>query len=642
MPEKDKILIVEDEEEFALLLEELLVELGFSVVGKCSSEKSALELVRTGKPDLVLMDIMLRGEESGIVIAEKISKHYNIPVIYTTAYGNQTIVEKAKKTGAYGYLIKPFKKEYLYSAIEVALYRHRMQIKLIKSGKNYRDVFNGTHDLIQSIKEDGRIELVNPSWLKTLGYAEEELTTLTIWNIIHENQKSYFQNILSKALNGETLTNIRLIFMKKDGNEIIVEGTLFPRYEEEKIASIEGIFHDMTKHEKMKAILESQNYILNQRIRELKCLFGISNIVEKTEGRMDIVLQKIVETLPYTWQYPEIACARIILYGKEYKTKNFKDTKWKKSRDLLIKKESVGKLEICYLEERPNIYGGPFMEEEVHLLDEIAERLENIVEEKEMEEELLEYTNKLEEEVKRQTQELIQSEKMMSLGLLVAGIAHEINNPLSYIKATADIVKEDLQEMKKNNLKDGISINQVKDLEKSIDTVSEGIQRISNITTTLKRFAKPTEEKNYQDITQGLKDTLVILHNKLKNRINVIENYGDIPKIECNISQLNQVFLNVLLNASESMNTSQINITTWNDNNWVYVQIEDNGMGISPDKKNKIFDPFFTTKEQGTGLGLSVSYQIIKDHKGNIKIDSEEGKGAKVTISLPIQHQEEK
>ena len=637
MTEKDKILIVEDEEDLALLLEELLVDLGFLVVGKCSTEKSALDLVRTKKPDLVLMDIMLGGEESGIVIAEKITKYYNIPVIYTTAYGNQKVVEKAKKSGVYGYLIKPYKQEDLYSAIEVALYKHRMEIKLLKSEKNYRDIFNGTHDLIYSVKADGKIDLVNPSWLDNLGYTEAELNALKIWDIIPDDKKKYFQDILSKAYNGKTLTNIQLIFLKKDGNEIIVEGTVFPRYEGEEITIIEGIFHDMTKHEKMKNILKRQNYILNQRVRELKCLFSISRIVGETEGPKEIVLQKVVDALPYAWQYPEIACARIILYGKEYKTKNFKDTKWKRSRDLLIKKEPVGKLEICYLEEKPNINNGPFMDEEIHLIDEIAERLENIIEEKEMQEELIKYTTKLEEEVKRQTQELIQSEKMISLGLLVAGIAHEINNPLSYIKATTEIVKEDIIELKNNSIRKGIKTNKFEELEKSIDTVSDGIKRIATITTTLKRFAKPTEEKNFEDINQGMKDTLVILHNRIKNRINVITEYGDIPKVDCNMGQINQVFLNVLLNASESMDTGEIKIRTWNDSNLVHIQVADQGIGIPKEKLNRIFDPFFTTKEHGTGLGLSVSYQIIKDHKGNIKIESEEGKGTKVTISLPIE-----
>lgn len=636
MSDKTKILIVEDEEEFALLLEEILVELGYNVIGKCSSEKTALEMVEKERPDLVLMDIMLKGEENGIKIAEKISRNYDIPVIYTTAYGTQTIVEKAKKTGAYGYLIKPYKSEYLYSTIEVALYKHKMENKLIKSGKNYRDVFNGTRDLIQSIKENGKIDLVNPSWLETLGYSEEELPSLKIWDIIPTNKWDYFKEILSKANHGETLTHIRLTFIKKNGNEILVEGTVFPRYEGEVISSIECIFHDITKHEKMKKILEKQNYILNKRLQELKCLYSISNVVEKNEGSVDIILQKITNLLPYAWQYPEIASARITLYNKEYKTANFKDTKWKMKRNIIVKKEFVGNIEICYLENRPNIDINPFMEEEQHLLDEITERIENIIEEKQMEEELIKYTYKLEEEVKKKTQESIQTEKMMSLGLLVAGIAHEINNPLAYIKATIEIVKEDLEEIRNNNLRIGINSNKLKELQSSIETVSGGIERISNITNTLKRFAKPTEEKSIQDINQGIKDTLIILQNKLKNRIIVKEDYGNIPPIECNISQLNQVFLNVLLNASESMDSGKIRIKTWENQNWVYVEIEDNGIGIPPEKKNKIFDPFFTTKEQGTGLGLSVSYQIIKDHKGKINVDSEEGKGTKVTISLPI------
>ena len=260
----------------------------------------------------------------------------------------------------------------------------------------------------------------------------------------------------------------------------------------------------------------------------------------------------------------------------------------------------------------------------------------DITDRKLAEEELRIYTEHLEEEVRKRTSELIQVEKMAAIGQLVAGVAHEINNPLAFIKSKTERIKEDAEKYGPDCRDDTIRGFLV-ELAEEMDTNLNGINRIARITNTLKRYARPDiEGTNLANINEGLKYSLEMMQNQFRHRIRVHEDFGKIPKTECNIGQLDQVFLNFLLNASESMETGEVWVKTWHDEQNIYIQIKDNGRGIREEVLNRRFDPFYTTKESGTGLGLSISFRIIKDHDGEIKVRSEVRKGTTMTIELPI------
>ncbi len=258
--------------------------------------------------------------------------------------------------------------------------------------------------------------------------------------------------------------------------------------------------------------------------------------------------------------------------------------------------------------------------------------------------------------------QLIQSEKLASLGQLTAGIAHEINNPLNFVLSNIAPLRRDLYDLlelikkydetiqylckkeKINELeifKAEIDYNYlINEIENLLDGMDEGAKRTADIVKGLRNFSRMDEGvKKLTDINAGIESTLVMLKNEIKGRIEVELNLGEIPKIMCYSGKINQVFLNLLSNAKDAIkDKGKITIKTYNDNENVYISIKDNGIGIKEEIKNKIFEPFFTTKEvgKGTGLGLSITYGIIQDHNGKIEVFSKEEEGTEFLISLPI------
>ncbi len=267
----------------------------------------------------------------------------------------------------------------------------------------------------------------------------------------------------------------------------------------------------------------------------------------------------------------------------------------------------------------------------------------------------------------KQTQaRLVQSEKMSSLGVMVAGVAHEINNPVNFIYGNLTYVREYVEKlMQLVNLSktDSEQLNpQVQefaeeielefieeDLPQMLNSMEMGAERIRQIVLSLRNFSRLDEaEKKTANLHEGLDNTLLLLQHRLKHKIQVIKNYGNLPLIECYHSQLNQVFMNLLGNAvdalegleqSEKVITITTQIVEDSGKFWVRVAIADNGPGIPDEIKTKIFDPFFTTKPigKGTGLGLAISYQIVVEvHQGRISIQTPPKGGVELIIEFPI------
>ena len=265
-------------------------------------------------------------------------------------------------------------------------------------------------------------------------------------------------------------------------------------------------------------------------------------------------------------------------------------------------------------------------------------------------------------------EKLVQSEKLASIGQLAAGVAHEINNPIGYIFSnfgTLERYLADLFEMlaayeaaepllagtkvgtELAALRTKVELDYLKeDIPTLMAESKEGISRVRKIVQDLKDFSRVDNHQEWMlaDLHQGLESTLNIVNNEIKYKAKVVKNYGELPEILCLPSELNQVFMNLLVNASHAINGDRgcITISSGSEGQQVWIEIADNGSGIKPENLKKIFDPFFTTKPigQGTGLGLSLSYGIVKKHHGQILVDSELGVGTRFRVILPIEQPE--
>lgn len=263
-------------------------------------------------------------------------------------------------------------------------------------------------------------------------------------------------------------------------------------------------------------------------------------------------------------------------------------------------------------------------------------QIQDVTEKKDIKGELEQYSEQL-EKYKNETQEMIQSEKMASLGRLVSGVAHEINNPLGYMKSSIGLIEDDIQELKERCDEKEYS-KLLDDMESNLDMNIEGIDKITNITETLREFVSVEVESEVKtDLNENIRSTLILLENEFKEDIDLKKELGDIPEVKCSPGKLNQVFMNVIYNALQSVDEGAIEIKTWAEDKDAFIKIKDDGRGIPKDIRDKIFDPFYTTKDESTGLGLSVSYRIVKEHGGDIRIESEEGVGTEVTIRIPVE-----
>lgn len=270
-------------------------------------------------------------------------------------------------------------------------------------------------------------------------------------------------------------------------------------------------------------------------------------------------------------------------------------------------------------------------------------------------------------ELKSAQSQILQQEKMASIGQLAAGVAHEINNPTGFIMSNLNTLlkysnrinefvssqaealdaiskgaapKKEIFEGLKDKRKALKFDHIIEDLGNLVSESLEGADRIKRIVQDLKSFSRVDEaEYILADLNAGIESTINIIWNELKYKVIIKKEYGDIPKTKCNLGQLNQVFLNILMNAAQAMEKQgEIEIRTWNESDKNYISISDTGSGMPEDKINRIFEPFFTTKPvgQGTGLGLSIAYDIVHKHNGDIMVKSELGVGTTFTIIIPV------
>jgi len=356
---------------------------------------------------------------------------------------------------------------------------------------------------------------------------------------------------------------------------------------------------------------------LAERVKELTCLYGIAQIAGEPGISIKEIIQRIVELLPPAWQYPETACARIILDGISYTTLGFRECRQKQAAEIVVGGVPRGVIELVYVEEKPQLDEGPFLKEERNLIDAVARQVALVIERRQAEEDKLKLHN-----------QLLHADRLATIGMLAAGVAHELNEPLGNILGFAQLAKKC----------PGVPASAEQDIGK-IEAASLHAREIIQKLLVFARQAPP--KKAQVNLNQVVEDGLYFFEARCaKEGVELVRLLSeDLPDITADPAQLNQLLVNLVVNSLQSMSgTGRITVETRFYDPNVCLIVEDTGAGMSKKILEKIFVPFFTTKDvgQGTGLGLPVVHGIVTTHGGSIDVESKVGQGTRFEIRLPI------
>ncbi len=356
---------------------------------------------------------------------------------------------------------------------------------------------------------------------------------------------------------------------------------------------------------------------LKERIKELSCLYRISEISNIPDLSLHQMLSQIVSVIPPSMQYPENSCTRLFVDGEYFYSEGYKPSPITLSTDILVNYQPRGILEVFYDPAAIDASATSFLPEEEQLLKTVAQQIAMIIERKTIEE-----TNA------RLQEQLRHADRLATIGQLAAGIAHEINEPLGTILGFAQLVQSSYD----------LSAELKADIQKIVNATLHGREVVRKL-MLFSRQMPP--KKSVVNLNKIIEEGFYFLENRcLKQDIEIVKHLDTtLPEIVADPSQMHQVLVNLTVNAMQAMpDGGTITISTRNLGKNIELSIKDTGIGMKKELIKKIFIPFFTTKDidQGTGLGLSVVHGIITTHNGNIKVESEPKKGSTFKITLGV------
>ncbi|MBW2017526.1 MAG: response regulator [Deltaproteobacteria bacterium] len=682
-----KILVMDDDRHVCKVLKKLLEEEGFTCTLAYTGAE-AREHIKEQTFDLALCDIRLP-DESGLDVARAIKdRRPETALMIITALEDQEIAKEALDMGVFGYLVKPFHRSQVLISVVNALRRHELEQKersfrkvleekvaertrelretlrrveetkekLRESEEQFRTLVERSNDGIGIVQ--GEIHVyVNKKYLQIFGYSSfDEIMGKPMAPQIHpEDREKVYEYSLRRQRGEKVPERYRFRCIRKDGKIIHIEVSATRILYKGRPASL-SILRDVTKEIRITdALLKKTRELSDNKSALQKALSQTSSLIQRVAKEKDFGIRFENPNLVTCYEMMDCEEKDCPCFGKGA-------TRCWQTRGTFCGKEGEhrfeGKARDCL--ECPvfrKSCSDPF-----HEIGEHFNNMMHILEKKNLQ---LQEANR---ELKETQGRIIQQEKMASIGQLAAGIAHEINNPTGFINSNLGTLleyQEDLlkllgecrallEEIQKSESTDNIKerVKRILEMEEEADIdflmedmpqlvkeSIEGTERIKKIIKDLKEFAHPgKQELVYADINHNLDSTLNIVWNEIKYKATVKKDYGPIPEVRCYPQQLNQVFMNLLVNAAQAIEESgEITIKTREENGFVRIQVSDTGKGIPPEHLSRIFEPFFTTKEvgKGTGLGLHVAYDIVKKHGGRILVESTPGKGTTFTVELP-------
>jgi PAS domain S-box-containing protein len=664
-----KVLVVDNDAVSRAETSHLIEKLGHIALIADNGD-ACIELLNTCWIDLLMIDIDVPGKNGMEVLAYIREHQITIPVIVTSISNDIDQAVESLKSGAYQFMRKPVKATRLEATIKNALSEFELRRKVRLFSAAMTQIPLG----VVITNEQGIIEYTNPGFTALSGYTEQEVEGQSIGILKSGNQSSAFYRKFWDTISSGNIWQGEIINRKKSG-ELYTEYCIVSPITDRKagITHFISIKQDITLRKKeQEALAESE-----QRFHELADLLPQPVYEIDLKGSITFANKPGLEMFGYHKSEIENEFDGLRLFAPEERERV--------QSNILSIMRGIPVDNHEYIAQKKDGTTFPILIYSIPIIRsgnpaglrgiglDISER-------KRTEERLKELNQTLEERVKERTQELEIShqqmalqEKLASIGQLSAGLAHEINNPINFVRINFATLQEDISDLrtllqeyrsifrsaeqgipthdelqKLTKMEKELSVDMLLDDLPEIFAESErGFERISTIIGSMRNFSfrHAINQRVPFDINKGIRDTLVIARNEYRYFAKVETDLDDLPPLQCNPEQINQVFLNLLINSAHAIASQKrdkkgrISIRTSADSSTISCVIADDGPGMSSETMRRIFEPFFTTKEpgKGTGLGLSISYDIITNkHGGTLTVSCPPEGGTVFTIQLPL------
>ena len=617
---KKKIFVVEDESIVSLEIQTRLKGLGYDVVGSAASGNEAIRKVLDLKPDLILMDIRIKGDIDGIETAAEIRKQLEIPIIFLTAYADETTLQRAKITDPFGYIIKPFEERELHINIEIALYKDITHKLLREKDKWLSTILKSVGDAVIATDEQGKVKFINNVAERLTGYSGDEAINKdlsSIFKIRSEMTKVAVENPVQKVMQTGEIVGLanHTELISKDGTVYPIADSGAPIIEENgNIRGVVMVFQDLSYYKKTEEIMKLQTSALNSAYN------GI--VITGTDGKV-IWCNSAIERLTGFTSEELVTKNLSVLKSKSQNNQVFENM-WK-----MISQGEVWKGEIINCKKNGDEYYEemtitPLKNETGEIVNYIAIK-DDISDRKRKEIEL----NKAKEDAER-------SDKLKSEFL--AQMSHEIRTPINIISNFMQIYEDELQDKLSPELKNSISSVRSQSL-RIISTIDSIVNMAQLKTGTF--IPKLQILKFYPEVIKPSIEQWQSLATGKDINLKICDVIEDIL-IEGDIYSLTQAINHIVDNAIKYTDKGEVEVSCKSENDFVVINVSDTGDGISEEYLPYIFEPFsqehqgYNRQYEGNGLGMALVKQYCLLNNASIKIDSKKGVGTNVKVSIPI------
>ncbi|MDQ7783406.1 MAG: PAS domain S-box protein [Desulfomonilaceae bacterium] len=621
--QKTRIVVVEDDVLIRKAQCGRLRKLGYEVVGSASTGDEAVAVARALHPDLVLMDIELGGSMDGIQAAAAIRSHLDVPIVYVTAYADEGILERAKPTDPFGYVVKPYGERELRTTIEMALYKDKAERRLRESEAQLKDFLDNANDLIQIVDTRGRIVYTNQGWRTALGYSEEESRGLSFFDVVHPDGMSHTQEIFQRVMAGETISNAEMIFKTKQGTAISVEGNVNCRYEHGRPVSARGIFRDITERKIWEAeIIKAKDQwertfdAVPDLVMILDAGHRILRVNRATIERLRVTkedaLGRYCHEVFHGTDVPPDICPhrRLLTDGVEHNAELFEP-----------------RLGCAF-----HVSVSPFYDAEgklwgaVHVARDITERKRQEERQKQLVEEIKQFA-------------YIVSHDLRAPLANVRGFTRELTESLAAIEAS---LREAAESMPEETCLEILRILD-DDVPEAIHFIDSSVSRMNRLVAGILQLSRigynelHMERLNMNDLVV---ETFKSFSHEMQTRgIEVV--IGDLPEVTADYASMEHILGNLVSNAIKYLDperAGKISVTGTRTGDETIYRIEDNGTGVEESDQERIFDIFRRagrTDVPGEGMGLTYVRTLVRRHGGRIWCESEPGVGSAFSFTVP-------